>query len=254
MSYKSDFSSAKGWNAIDTNIKLTRSQGKSFMGELKKYGVDTIIRYYASSQRAKTVSKEEAELICENGFWFLPVYQDNARKTSDFGSKNGKSSAKNAEKFIDYIGQPDGTSILFAVDTDFTKSQIEKYVVPYFEAVKGELGHRIRIGAYGSGATMEELLERDLIEVPWLSMSRAFTGTKDFFYKKDWAMRQVPPPLTYAGSIHYDKNVMKWSPEKIGAFKLGETQSGQVSGIKRDEISSLGTYKKLSKDNWVKVK
>jgi hypothetical protein len=188
---------------------------------LKRNDIKTVIRYYASTRRAKTVTKEEVELLNEHGFWFLPVYQDNARKTRDFSSSKGKTAGKNALDFANYVGQPDGTSILFAVDTDFSTSQIKRYVVPYFKSVQDVLDGRFRMGAYGSGAAMDILMDQGLIEIPWLSMSRGFRGTKDFFYKGDWAMRQIPPDKIYHG-VFYDKNHMKWSPEKIGAFNLNQ--------------------------------
>lgn len=57
--------------------------------------METIIRYYASSRRAKTITKEEAKVISADGFNILPVYQDVNRKPSDFGYKKGKRSADN---------------------------------------------------------------------------------------------------------------------------------------------------------------
>lgn len=222
MSYKSDFESTKGWNAVDTNIKLTGSKGKGFMTMLKNQGVHTIIRYYASSQRAKTISKEEAQLICDNGFNLLPVYQDIHRKKEHFGHDNGVKAGRNALSFVDYIGQPEGTTILFAVDENFAKNDVVKYMVPFFEGVNAVIDKRFRIGCYGSGTTLTELMERGLIEVPWITMSQAFYGTEKFFYSNKWAMRQIPPDQTYSGSIFYDMNFMEWSPQKIGAFNLND--------------------------------
>jgi hypothetical protein len=238
LSYRSEFSSSRGWNCVDTNIRLVGTKGKSFRNYLKKNGVHTIIRYYASSRRAKTLTNAEAKIISQDGFNILPVYQDNARKTSDFGKSKGRSSGANALEFVDYIGQPEGSTIFFAVDTDFSTGNINKYVVPYFEGVKEKLGSGFRIGAYGSGKALERLMEEDLIEVPWISMSRAFTGTKDFFYSNKWAMRQVPPPKKY-GSVHYDKNVMKWDIDKIGAFRYDDNGEAFIVGQKSRLIPSI---------------
>lgn len=226
MSYKAKFSSSKGWNAIDTNIRLVKngrwtSDGYKFMKMLKGQGANIIIRYYASSRRSKTVTKEEVRKFAEDGFYFLPVYQDNARKTSDFSYSKGVQAGKNALDFVDYIGQPDGTTILFAVDTDFSQSEIEKYVVPYFKGVKEVLDGRFRIGCYGSGLAMDCLKKEDLIELVWLSMSRGFRGTKKTFEGDEWHMRQIPPDLKYRG-IFYDKNEILLSPREIGAFKFGD--------------------------------
>lgn len=228
MSYKSDFSSDSGWTGIDTNIKLTRSQGKSFMNFLKQNNVETIIRYYASSRRAKTISKEEAQLICNEGFKIVPVYQDVHRSATDYGITKGKQEAQNALGFAEYIEQPQGTTIFFACDADFSKKDYDRYIKPYFESVKKTLNGKYRMGAYGSGLILEDLLESELIEVPWISMSRAFRGTEEFFYSKKWALRQVPPPLKYGAVYHYDKNVPNWSWDKIGAFSYNQPQDCNI--------------------------
>lgn len=229
MSYKSEFSSSSGWNAVDTNIRLEGDAGKDFKLWLRAQGVHTIIRYYASSKRSKTITSSEVKALCRDGFNFLPVYQDNARRTSDFGKSKGRDSADNAFEFADYTGQPEGSTILFAVDTDFSPSQIDGYVLPYFEGIHDKMGSTFRIGCYGSGLALSKLMKENLIEVPWISMSRGFRGTKDFFYKEDWAMRQIPPPKK-RGKFHYDMNYMKWSPEKIGAWKFDKDGKAVIVG------------------------
>ena len=140
MSYKSEFKNDDAWNAIDSNIRLVKDgrlthDAEKFVPILKENGVKTIIRYYASSRRSKTVTRDEVRILSEHGFYFLPVYQDNARRTRDFNQTKGAVAGRNAKEFIDYVGQPKGTTIFFAVDTDFSKREIEKYVVPYFKGV-----------------------------------------------------------------------------------------------------------------------
>lgn len=222
MSYKTKFSDYSGWTAVDTNIKLTRSQGKGFINFLKSNNVETVIRYYASSQRSKTISKDEAKLICDNGFKLLPVYQDVARKFSDFGSRRGKSDARNALRFAEYIEQPLDTTIMFACDADFSQKEYDRYIKAYFVSVNNELENKYRVGAYGSGLILKNLLKDGLIEVPWISMSRGFRGTEEFFFSDDWAMRQVPMPMMWGSVYHYDRNVVRWSWNKIGAFSYND--------------------------------
>jgi hypothetical protein len=238
MSYKSEYSSTKEWNCVDTNIRLTRPKGHKFIAMLKRNNIKTVIRYYASTRRSKTVTKAEVKMLNNEGFYFLPVYQDNARRTRDFGYNKGKIAGRNALDFADYVGQPIGTSILFAVDTDFTRSQILRYVVPYFKGVKEVINGKYRIGAYGGGSVMRILLDEDLIEIPWLSMSRGFLGTRTFFEDEDWAMRQIPPPKMYQG-FHYDKNHMKWSPKKIGAFNLNHDNLPDITKSEQTRISTI---------------
>lgn len=222
MTFKEEFEHADGWNAVDTNSKLTKHGGDAFVGSLKNQGVHTVIRYYASSQRAKTISEDEARLIVNEGFAILPVYQDNNRLANDFSDSEGKLAARRAvELFVEPLDQPDGSTILFAVDSDLDKSVIEDNVVAYFRGIKSELarlGRSFRIGAYGSGLTCQTLINKGLIEVPWLSMSRGFRGTRDFFESNSWLMRQIPLDRTHSSGFSYDRNLMRVSPAEIGAF------------------------------------
>ena len=231
MSYKSDFENDQNWAAADVSTKLSTSKGQVFRQFLKDNSVDTVIRYYASSRRAKTISATEAKALSRDNFNILPVYQDRNRLLSDFGSDNGRASAQNAAEFAQYIGQPDGSTILFAVDADFSAASVQSHIVPYFEAVKSEIDSRFRIGAYGSGTVLRMLLDEGLIEIPWISMSRAFHGTRQFFYSDEWAFRQVPPDRLHQGSgISYDRNVLNWSVEELGAFRLDEDGRGILIG------------------------
>ena len=228
MSFKSEFSNSNGWSIVDTNRKTNSVKGHLFRQFLKNSGVHTVIRYYASSQRGKTISRSEAKVLSNDGFNILPVYQDNARRLSDFGGANGEKAAENAERFANEIGQPIGTTILFAVDTDFSQSQINEAIVPFFKAIQTKIGNRFRIGAYGSGAVLQSLLNDGLITVSWISMSRLFTGTKEFFFNGDWTLRQVPPEQYHQKSgFGFDRNVLRWDIEKLGAFRLDATGVGR---------------------------
>lgn len=234
MTFKEEFERADGWNAVDTNSKLTKPGSDAFIRFLKNQGVHTVIRYYASSQRAKTISANEAKRIVEEGFAILPVYQDHNRLSSDFSESKGKRAATNAiELFVEPLDQPDDSTILFAVDSDLDKRVIEKEVVAYFRGLKSELARRgrsFRIGAYGSGLTCRTLMDEGLIEVPWLSMSRGFRGTKDFFERNSWMMRQIPLDRTHSSGFSYDRNLMRVSPAEIGAFTYDSNGKGVLAG------------------------
>ena len=231
MTYKSDFANDSGWNAIDTNHKLNTSRASNFVKYLEENNVKVIIRYYASSRRSKTISLEEYKFLSNKGFLILPVYQDINRKSTDFGYNNGIQHAKNALEFTKYLSQPEHTTILFAVDTDFTPEQIEKYIVPYFQGIN-EVIKNYQIGAYGSGAVLDTLYEKDLIDVRWISMSRLFYGTENTFYSNAWDMRQLPPDHIYDG-INYDVNIIKKDIDTIGAFKYNDSVEKKETYLKK---------------------
>ena len=131
MSLDEDFKSDSGWSVADTNIRLNSPGKRPFCDFLKGKGVSTIIRYYASSSdRPKTISVEEARFLSNEGFNLLPVFQDRNRLPVDFGEEKGKANARSARAFAQSIGQPEGSTILFAVDADFSNSETEEFIIP----------------------------------------------------------------------------------------------------------------------------
>jgi hypothetical protein len=232
MSYREDFAKADGWSAADVSIRLNNAAGKTFLAFLRASGVDTIIRYYASSARPKTVTPEEAKLLSKEGFGILPVFQDSSRSISNFSKRSGAANARSAMDFASRIGQPANgrSTILFAVDADYGTADIDGPILDYFAAVKDKIGGSFRIGAYGSGAVLAKLLAERLIEVPWISMSRGFLGTEQFFYGQRWMMRQVPPEVVHVPSgVGYDRDVVRVPRRELGAFQVDAAGQGTVA-------------------------
>lgn len=248
MGYKEDFSSSDGWSAADVSTRLNTAAGGKLLSAFKASSVDTIIRYYASSARPKTLTPEEAMFLSAEGFGIVPVFQDSSRDIADFSTKTGAGNAKSAMEFAKRVGQPKGTgcTILFAVDADYTARQIDGPILDYFKAVASTIGNAFQIGAYGSGAVLAKLLAEKLIQVPWISMSRAFLGTEQFFYSNKWAMRQVPPEMKDGLSgIGYDRNVVRVARKDLGAFQVGADGAGsRVDGDAGD--ATLGGVRAAS--------
>lgn len=242
MGYKEDFSNADGWSTADVSFRLNTASGKQLLANFRGKGVDTIIRYYASTSRPKTLTAEEAIFLSKEGFGILPVFQDSSRDISNFSTASGTANAKSALDFAKRIGQPKnaGSTILFAVDADYTAGQIDGPILDYFKAVASTVGGAFQIGAYGSGAVLSKLLAEKLIQIPWISMSRAFLGTEAFFYSNKWAMRQIPPEIKdVATGLGYDRNVVRMPRDKVGAFQVGADGAGSVVGHV-DEDATLG--------------
>ena len=241
MGYREDFTNADGWSAVDVSTRLNNTAGRKFLTFLRSSGVDTVIRYYASSARPKTITPEEARMLSSNGFGILPVFQDSSRNISDFSKAIGKANAGSAMAFARRIGQPEDTesTILFAVDADYAVAQIAGPIMDYFQAVHDEIAGRFRIGAYGSGAVLSKLLAERLIAVPWLSMSRLFRGTEQFFYSDRWSMRQVPPEVVHeASGIGYDRNVIRVLRSELGVFRPGASGDGVAKRSRARKRSS----------------
>lgn len=230
MSYKEDFLNDDGWSAVDVSFRLNTTAGRKFTAFLRQQGVDTVIRYYASTPRQKTITLEEAKFLSSEGFGLLPVFQDRNRQPSDFTHATGLSNADSAMEFAQRIGQPEGSTILFAVDADLSAADIDQHVVPYFSGINDHFKGAYTIGAYGSGAVLSKLLHEKLIVVPWLSMSRLFQGTEQFFYSDRWALRQIAPEANHAESmIGYDRNIVRAERGILGTFQIDDSGAGHLA-------------------------
>lgn len=240
MSYQADFENADGWDAVDVAGKLHRPVAKAFVASLEARGVELVVRYYASTARPKTISAPEARFLSEKGFAILPVFQDVHRETKHFGAENGRRNAQSALDFAREVGQPAGTTIVFAADADFSEDEIEDAILPFFREVRTSFAGAYRVGAYGSGLVLDQLRAAGVIDVPWLSMSRGFRGTREFFYGNSWAFRQVPPSVTTEG-VGHDRNVLKWSLTEIGAFRVAADGTGvAIAAVDEERDGVLG--------------
>lgn len=243
MTYKDDFNNADGWSAADVSVRLNTNLGRQFLAYLRQNGVSTIIRYYASSNRPKTLTPEEAKMLSAEGFGILPIFQDSSRDISHFSKAIGTQNAKSAKAFAQTVGQPAGvgSAILFAVDQDYSAAQIDGPILDYFKAVRAEIGDDFAIGAYGSGALLAKLQAEGLIDLAWISMSRAFLGTEPYFYANRWAMRQVPPEAKHAATgIGYDRDVVRIPIGELGAFQVDANGTGSRIGDEAEDVTLGG--------------
>lgn len=245
MSYKEDFAKADHWSAADVSVRLNNTAGKMFLSFLRASGVDTIIRYYASSARPKTITPDEAKLLSKEGFGILPVFQDSSRSISNFSKRSGAANARSAVDFAKRIGQPANgrSTILFAVDADYGTADVDGPILDYFAAIKETIDGTFRIGAYGSGTVLAKLLGERLIEFPWISMSRGFLGTEQFFYSQRWAMRQVPPEVVHTPSgVGYDRDVVRVPRRELGAFQVDAAGLGLLAWDEETDATLGGMH------------
>ena len=175
-----------------------------------------------TQQPQKRLRPREAAELARAGLDLVTVYQDNAREPGDFGQPRGLEDGLAAFFAASQVGQPPGSAIYFAVDKDFSVSQIETFVLPYFEGVRDSLRNATgavqptyRIGVYGSGLTCQMLKENHaLAELSWLAMSTGWGGTATY---DTWDMRQSGPtgPLCSLGT-HWEANEARGD---VGAFR-----------------------------------
>src|SRR5262245_56562765 len=96
-----------------------------------------VVRYHSrtTKQAEKRLHPREAAQLARSGLDIACVYQDRAREVEDFGAQRGEQDAISALTYAGQVGQPAGSAVYFAVDSDFSAVQIQAAVVPYFQSV-----------------------------------------------------------------------------------------------------------------------
>lgn len=154
-----------------------------------------VIRYYSrtTTQPEKQLRPREAAEMARAGLELAVVYQDRARETADFSLARGRLDGASAFAAAGQVGQPAGSAIYFAVDTDFSAAQISQFVVPYFTGVHEALADasggpsHYRVGVYGSGLTCRRLREAALVDFAWLAEA---TGWRESATFAQWDVKQ----------------------------------------------------------------
>jgi peptidoglycan hydrolase-like protein with peptidoglycan-binding domain len=132
----------------DTRFEITASRAQW----LRANGY-TVVGRYLYDPPGSTLDKEikpgELQTIFSNGLKVFPIYQDNARKLSDFTYTQGYQHALNAHSLAESYGFNRGTVIYFAVDYDATREEIDAAIVPYFHGVAAGTSVRWSAGRPG---------------------------------------------------------------------------------------------------------
>lgn len=202
---------------------------------LRRFGIETVIRYYnfrnSSVFPDKCLTIQEAQAVCASGLKLATIFQQRQNQIGDFSHEIGvRAGHRTYELAADTVGQPEGSAIYFAVDFDASESEIDEHILPYFEGVRGSmLAHgdgtaRYRIGAYGSGLVCRKLRESGLAELTWLSMSRGFRGTRAALEAGGWHLNQLPAATTVLGlGVDFDES--NPSQPDFGGFSVEEEEA-----------------------------
>jgi hypothetical protein len=156
---------------------------------------EAVLRYVSpiSPKGAKCIQPGEAlalakanirlGLVCEGWGDFKNHEDDFPQISAQAGARDGKFCANYAAT----VGAPVGACIYIAIDTDAIATQISRFVVPHFIAVKNAFtaaGTGFLLGAYGSGAVCSVLAKAGLITHAWLSQSMGWSGSKEYLTAK----------------------------------------------------------------------
>lgn len=209
---------------IDTPMDIS-----AFTSELRREGVETVIRYYnhRNSTRlpSKRIERAEADALADAGFSIATVFQQRGGSNGhieDLDRESGQSDARRALQLADALDQPDGSAIYFAVDHDyFRQSELDR-IAPYFEAVREALDSRFRVGCYGSGTVGKRMRDLGHADLIWLAGATGWSGTRAMLETDEWALFQKELDRTWpGGAFGYDGNIVNPAFADFGQFTPG---------------------------------
>ena len=162
----------------DSTIACLQDNNISFVG-----------RYYSDTTHisGKKLTASEAQLLSENGFDIVTVYEDAPTESSYFSASRGTKDANGALAQAASVGQPAGSAIYFTVDYDAPQSDIDGVITDYFQAIAEAIGMQYVVGVYGSGDTCTAILKSGYAKLAWLAQSTGWGGYHSF---TDWVIRQ----------------------------------------------------------------
>ena len=236
---------ARKAKACDCATVLNAKQAK----DLKKAGYEVVGRYLTgkigiNNNIPKYLTLEEIKHIQNAGLRVFPIYQDGGKRIEYFENlKQGELDGDKAIKASKKIGVPKGTTIYFAVDFDCSISQMNKYIVPYFQKVKAVFTgskntKNYKIGIYGPRLICTTISNKGLAELSFVAdMSTGYGGNLGYPIPKNWAFDQfytlskqngdqfpsTPSfDLDKDGYSGRDKGISKFDPKSLESDELAE--------------------------------
>lgn len=120
-------------------------------------------------------SHAEAEAMCAAGLVCISISEMGSGDI--FSAEHGAIQAAKANEYAHTIGQPEGSAIYFAIDSDRPKTAD---VIAHFQAIFNA-GLPYDIGVYGAGSFCQLLRdELGLVSYAWLANAKAWPGYAAF--------------------------------------------------------------------------
>lgn len=181
---------------------------------------DFVVRTYRPDS-VSGLSKSEAAALVGAGLSLAVVFEGApGAKPAHYVAAQGTRDAAAALLQAARIGQPAGSAIYFAVDTDMLLDGVTNRALPYFTAIKAALADapvQYRVGVYGSGLVCETLKGRGLVDLTWLSGQTGWIGHADYSDKAD--LLQVLPGMRICnGQLTVDRDYARTAD--FGQFSL----------------------------------
>ncbi|MFI9742431.1 glycoside hydrolase domain-containing protein [Streptomyces sp. NPDC052494] len=227
----------------DTRFEITASRARW----LYDNGYRLVGRYLydpPGSTLDKEIKPGELQTIFSAGLRVFPIYQDNARRLSDFTYPQGYQHALNAHALASQYGFNRGTTIYFAVDYDAQQGEMESRpegIVPYFQGVVAGLasqGKKYFHGVYGSRNVCLNVTSKTGARFSFVSgMSWGFSGNLGYPLPANWAINQIKEFQVTNGSDTFDLDRDVWrlrsEPGSNSVNQKGGPADGYIAYVKQ---------------------
>lgn len=195
--------------ACDTRFEVT----SALLSHLKADGYEIVGRYLSEPNQDQTDPEDyfkairpgELQRIVNGGMRYFPIFQEYSTALRHFTPENGARHANEAQNAAQRLGVPP-TVIYFAVDFDATDPEVTSHILPYFRAVKNNLGGGYGIGIYASRNICTRVIDAGYAVSAFVSdMSTGFSGNLGFPIPGDWNYDQFAEISGYRGSWDLDR-------------------------------------------------
>jgi len=189
--------------ACDTRFEITDAR----VATLKADGYRIVGRYLTEpgqdeldpSAYFKAIRPGELARIVEGGLRYFPIFQEYSTDPSHFNAATGADHARKAREAAQRLGIPP-THIYFAVDYDATDPEVDAYILPYFQAIRGSLGGGYKVGIYASRNICTRIISAGFAGTAFVSdMSTGFSGNLGYPIPEKWTYDQFAEISDYKG-------------------------------------------------------
>ena len=198
---------------IDTNSNCINA-----VDMLLRKGVTAVGRCYRIMHPTWRLTRAEAQQLCAADIRLFTIYEGTGRNLA-LTAAQGVIDGIHALEQAAAVGQPHGTAIYFALEglpAGYSTPDLPA-IREYFSGVTASIGSTYRLGVYSNGVVCRALLDEGICSCTWLSASRAFPGTRDFYSSGRWNLAQTTPLDQNWGGLSVDVNEAK---ADFGAFTV----------------------------------
>jgi hypothetical protein len=256
----------------------TPSNAAKVVSKLVAKNVKVVARYFARGQQPSLPEKimsadsnmigndREPSILTAHGLSIISAYQymnNQPQKflkgLTDTGSAANEvaADANAALSQAKTVKQPEGTAIYFGVDFNLTQhkyvdgrlarstdgepvenSEMISAVLAYFRALNKTIGNHYALGVYGNGFVNRLLRDADLVKYSWISASRSFEETSEFFNSGRWHLFQNQVDRRWfeidgrcPSGLDIDTEVQNPGVDGVGVWGNGEVEALRTKTI-----------------------